>query len=80
MAGPAERDADLSPRDFLNGLRTPERDDEPLPQALRLRSDHQGSVVLGEEILVETFELDCPARANTHTMFDHQVRQALTVN
>jgi hypothetical protein len=28
-------------------------------------TDHQGLVVLGEEILVQTFELDCPAGADT---------------
>ena len=34
VAGPAEGDADLAPRPFLVGLRAPERDDQPLPDAL----------------------------------------------
>ena len=34
VAGSAEGDADLTPRAFLVGLGAPERDDEPLPDAL----------------------------------------------
>ena len=34
VTGSAEGDADLTPRAFLIGLRAPERDDDPLPDAL----------------------------------------------
>jgi hypothetical protein len=37
------------------------------------------SVVLGEEILVQAFELDCPVGADPHSMFDHQVSEVLAI-
>ncbi len=49
------------------------------PRRSRLRTDDQGSVFLGEEILIQTFELYHPAGADSHAMFDHEVCQALAV-
>ena len=43
-------------------------------------SDRQsGSVVLGEKILIQTFELDCPAGADSDPMLNHEVRQVLAI-
>ena len=37
------------------------------------------SVVLGEEILIQTFELDCPAGADSDPMLNHEVCQVLAI-
>jgi hypothetical protein len=42
-------------------------------------TDNQGSVVLGEEVLIQTFELDCPARADSDPMLNHEVCQVLAI-
>ena len=44
-----------------------------------LRTDGSVSVVLGEEILIQTFELDCAARADTDPMLNHKVCQVLAI-
>ena len=44
-----------------------------------LWTDDQGSVVLGEEILVQAFELDRLAGTNPHSMFNHQVGEVLAI-
>ena len=42
-------------------------------------TENQSSVVLGEEILIQTFELDCPAGADPHPMLNHEVGQFLAI-
>jgi hypothetical protein len=37
------------------------------------------SIVLGEKIFIQTFELDCPAGADSDTMFNHEVCQVLAI-
>jgi hypothetical protein len=42
-------------------------------------TDNQGLVVLGKEILIQTFELDCSAGANPDPMLNHEVCQVLAI-
>jgi hypothetical protein len=37
------------------------------------------SVVFREEILIQTFELDCPTGADSNPMLNHEVRQVLPI-
>jgi hypothetical protein len=42
-----------------------------MPAMTASSTDDQASVVFGEEILIQTLELDCPARADPHPMLNH---------
>jgi hypothetical protein len=42
-------------------------------------TNNQGLVVLGEEILIQTFELDCSAGADPDPMLNHEVCQVLAI-
>ena len=61
---------------YLHAPTLPDRRTPPLTAS---STDDKGLVVLGEEILIQTFELDCPAGADPDPMFDHQVCQALAI-
>lgn len=45
----------------------------------RPSTDNQGSIVLGEEILIQAFELNCPAGADSDHMLNHEVCQVLAI-
>ena len=41
-------------------------------------NDH--SFLLRKEVFVQPFELDCAARSHSHSMFDHEVSEDLSIN
>ena len=37
-------------------------------------------ILLGKEVLIQTFELDCPGLTDAHPVLNHQVCEALSID